>query len=86
MGLDDRCRATGRDSGECPETVTYIRNANLVFLVIFTLTMHYQSTDQLYLLRLAYIAPWFGFRWCNLERHAKKFAKRGTKQVKSFYP
>ena len=24
MGLDDRRQATGRDSGECPKTVTYI--------------------------------------------------------------
>ena len=24
MGLDDRRQATGRDSGECPKTITYI--------------------------------------------------------------
>ena len=24
MGLDDRRQATGRDSGECPKTVTYV--------------------------------------------------------------
>ena len=25
MGLDDCCRATGQDSGECPETVTHVQ-------------------------------------------------------------
>ena len=26
MGLDNRRQATGRDSGECPKTVTYVKD------------------------------------------------------------
>ena len=29
MGLDDRRQATGRDSGECPKTVTHIFQVNI---------------------------------------------------------
>ena len=28
MGLDDHHQATGRDNGECPETVTHVQNKN----------------------------------------------------------
>ena len=49
MGLDDRRQATGRDSGECPETVThilfkvlfvrdaYLPSAQLVFMFVFVI-------------------------------------------------
>ena len=30
MGLDDRRQATGRDSGECPKTVTHVKLDNLI--------------------------------------------------------
>ena len=52
MGLDDCRQATGRDSGECPETITYVEDVKDGVCSFYT-TLH---TELLILLVMSKVS------------------------------